>query len=151
MRRVREILRLKHECGVTDPEIARSLSVARGTVARTLERVAAGLDWPFPVTLADRALKAMLYAGHGRQQDARRKADSYCIDALVPSADHTGRDRMSKTEAFDGKEGGAADSAAEPVPGGNTLVPPLSPSEGPNPTSENQSANNAYSISPISL
>ena len=94
MRRVREILRLKHECGVTDPEIARSLSVARGTVARTLERVAAGLDWPFPVTLADRALKAMLYAGHGRQRGARCKVVPYCVDALVPSAGHTSRDAM---------------------------------------------------------
>jgi hypothetical protein len=59
--------------------------------------------------------------------------------------------RTSKAEAFDGKEGRTADSAAEPVPGGHTLVPPLSPSEGPNPTSEDLSANNAYSISPIIL
>src|SRR5438309_6138856 len=37
MRRVREILRLEHGCGATEPAIARSL----GTVALTLERVAA--------------------------------------------------------------------------------------------------------------
>ena len=49
MRRIREILRLKHECRATDREIARSLSVARSTVALTLERVAAaGLRWPLP-------------------------------------------------------------------------------------------------------
>ena len=35
-RRVREILRLKLECGATDREIVRSLSVARRTVALTL-------------------------------------------------------------------------------------------------------------------
>jgi len=76
MRRVREILRLKHECRVTDREIARSLSVARSTVALTLERVAAaGLRWPLPATLTDRVLETMLYAGHGRQQGARRKAE----------------------------------------------------------------------------
>jgi hypothetical protein len=34
MRRVRGILRLKHEYGVTDREIARSLSVARSTMRR---------------------------------------------------------------------------------------------------------------------
>src|SRR5215469_12019469 len=69
MRRVREILRLKHECGASDREIARSLSIARSTVAVTLERVAAvGLRWPLPATLTDRVLEAMLYAGHGRQQ-----------------------------------------------------------------------------------
>ena len=69
MRRVREILRLKHEGGASDREIARSLSVARSTVALTLERVAAaGLRWPLPAPLTDRVLEAMLYAGHGRQQ-----------------------------------------------------------------------------------
>ena len=76
MRRVREILRLKHECRATDREIARSLGVARSTVALTLERVAAaGLCWPLPATLTDRVLEAMLYTGHGGQQGARRKAD----------------------------------------------------------------------------
>ena len=77
MRRVREILRLKHEGGASDREIARSLSVARSTVALTLERVAAaGLRWPLPTPLTDRVLEAMLYAGHGRQQGARRKAEA---------------------------------------------------------------------------
>ena len=94
MRRVPEILRLKHECGITDREIVRSPSVARSTMRLTLERVAAGLGWPFPATLADRVLGAMLYAGHGRQQGTRRKAEPYCIDGLVPSAGHTSRDAM---------------------------------------------------------
>ena len=76
MRRVREILRLKHEGGASDRQIARSLSLARSTVAVTLERVAAaGLRWPLPATLSDRVLEAMLYAGHGSQQGARRKAE----------------------------------------------------------------------------
>jgi transposase len=76
MRRVREILRLKHECGATDRAIARSLSIARSTVALTLERVAAaGLRWPLPATLTDRVLEAMLYAGHGSQQGVRRKTE----------------------------------------------------------------------------
>ena len=75
MRRVREILRLKHG-GASDRQIARSLSLARSTVAVTLERAAAaGLRWPLPATLSDRVLEAMLYAGHGSQQGARRKAE----------------------------------------------------------------------------
>src|SRR5215831_15987277 len=97
MRRAREILRLKHECGVTDREIARSVSVARSTIVLTLEWVAPSLDWPLPATLADRVLEAMLYAGHGRQQSARRKAEPDCIDGLVPRApatrDSSGRRR----------------------------------------------------------
>ena len=103
--------------------------------------------------LAGRALEAMPHARYGRHQGARRKAEPNCIDGLVPAPAtrvETRCVRTSKTEAFDGKEGRAADSAAAPVPGGHTLVPP-SPSEGPNPASENLSANNAYSISPISL
>src|SRR5437879_12434137 len=82
MRRVREILRLKHEGGASDREIARALSIARSTVALTLERTAAaGLRWPLPATLTDRVLEAMLYAGHGNQQGARRKGetDGACI------------------------------------------------------------------------
>ena len=76
MRRVREILRLKHEGGASDRQIARSLSLARSTVALTLERAAAaGLRWPLPATLTDRVLEAMLYAGNGRRQGERRKAE----------------------------------------------------------------------------
>lgn len=37
--RVREILRLKHGCGATDRAIARSLGIARSTVAVTLDRL----------------------------------------------------------------------------------------------------------------
>jgi hypothetical protein len=68
MRRVREILRLKHG-GASDRQIARSLNLARSTVALTVERAtAAGLHWPLPTTLSDRVLEAMLYASHGSQQ-----------------------------------------------------------------------------------
>ena len=41
MRRIREILRLKHEGGASDRQIAWSLSLARSTVAVTLQRAAA--------------------------------------------------------------------------------------------------------------
>src|SRR5437763_2384770 len=76
MRRVRQVLRLKHECGASDRAIARSLSLARSTVGLTLESdAAAGLRWPSPATLTDGVLEAMLYAGHGSQQGARRKTE----------------------------------------------------------------------------
>ena len=76
MRRVREILRLKHECGATDRAIARSLGIARSTVAVTLDRLAAAaLCWPLPASLSDRVLEAMLYAGPGSQRGMRRKAE----------------------------------------------------------------------------
>src|ERR1700729_392335 len=76
MRRVREILRLKHECGASDRAIARSLGVARSTVAMTLDRLtAAQLGWPLPVELSERVLEAMLYASAGASQGMRRKAE----------------------------------------------------------------------------
>jgi len=76
MRRVREILRLKHECGASDRAIGRSLGIARSTVALTLDRVAAaGLAWPLSATLSDRVLEAMLYAGAGSKQGMRRKTE----------------------------------------------------------------------------
>src|SRR5689334_20341503 len=75
MRRVREIRRLKHG-GASDRQIARSLSLARSTVGLTLQRAAAaGLRWPLPATLTDRVLEATLYAGNGRRQGERRKAE----------------------------------------------------------------------------
>src|SRR4051812_6245871 len=76
MRRLREVLRLKHEGGASDRQIARSLSLARSTVALTLERAAAAeLGWPLPATLTDRVLEGMLYAGHGIRQGERRKTE----------------------------------------------------------------------------
>jgi transposase len=76
MRRVREILRLKHEAAATDRVIARSLGIARSTVGLTLERVAAaGLRWPLPSTLTDRVLEAMLYSNRGSRPGGRRKTE----------------------------------------------------------------------------
>jgi predicted mannosyl-3-phosphoglycerate phosphatase (HAD superfamily) len=76
MRRVREILRLKYEGDASERAIARSLGIARSTVALTLERAAAAkLFWPLPATLTDRVLEAMLYAGTGTLQGRRRQAE----------------------------------------------------------------------------
>ena len=76
MRRVREILRLKQACGASDRAIARSLGIARSTVALTLDRLAvAGLAWPLPETLSERVLEAMLYAGRSSKQGFRRKTE----------------------------------------------------------------------------
>ena len=76
MRCVREILRLKHERGVSDRAIARSTGVARSTVGDYLARVAAaGLGWPLPATLTDAALEALLFAKLGIAPGTRRKAE----------------------------------------------------------------------------
>ena len=77
MRRVREILRLKFECGASDRAIAMAVSVARSTVQLCLLRVAAaGLSWPLPPTLTDQSLEAMLFASpRGSKPGTRLKAE----------------------------------------------------------------------------
>ena len=63
MRRVREILRLKFECGRSDRAIAVAVGVARSTVQLCLTRfAAAGLNWSVPQTLTERGLEALLLA-----------------------------------------------------------------------------------------
>ena len=49
MRKIREILRLKWEQGLSHRQIAESCQVARPTVTEYLERATAvGLSWPLP-------------------------------------------------------------------------------------------------------
>ena len=52
MRKTSEILRLKHQAGLTNRQIACSCGVGRSTVASYLERAEkAGLTWPLPEEL----------------------------------------------------------------------------------------------------
>jgi transposase len=65
MRKVREILRLKWNCKVSDRDVAKSCGIARSTVTDCVHRaVAAGLSWPLPTDVDDGALEARLYPPH---------------------------------------------------------------------------------------
>jgi hypothetical protein len=94
-------LRLKHECDVTDREIARSLSVTRSTIVLTPERDRGEARLVFPVTLGDSVLKAMLYSGHSRQQGARREAEpaSMAFSPTLATRDASGRRRRRHSMA----------------------------------------------------
>ncbi len=62
MRRLREILRLKYDCGLSHRAIARACGVGAGTVSEYLQRARqAGLIWPLPEDLDDAALEARLF------------------------------------------------------------------------------------------
>jgi len=62
MRKIKDILRLKWACGLSNRQVAASCGVARSTVAETLYRAtAAGLTWPFPEDLDDQQLETRLY------------------------------------------------------------------------------------------
>ena len=62
MRKIREVLRLKFECKLSERAIARSCKIARSTVAEYLHRAeAAGLSWPLPAELDEAALFRLLF------------------------------------------------------------------------------------------
>jgi transposase len=63
MRRLRELLRLKYEAGLSHRAIAQACAIGLGTVTAYLQRAAAaGLSWPVPDDLDDAALEARLFA-----------------------------------------------------------------------------------------
>ena len=60
MRRLRDILRLKYEAGLTHRASAQACTVGLGTVSSYLTRAtAAGLTWPLPDALDDAALEKL--------------------------------------------------------------------------------------------
>jgi hypothetical protein len=62
MRTIKDMLRLKWACGLSNRQVAASCGVARSTVAETLYRAtAAGLSWPLPEDLDDAQLETRLY------------------------------------------------------------------------------------------
>ena len=66
MRKLRDILRLKYEAGLSHRAIARACSIGVSTVSVHLQRaITAGLRWPLPADLDDAALEARLFASPG--------------------------------------------------------------------------------------
>jgi transposase len=63
MRKLRDVLRLKYECGLPQRAIAQACGIGLGTVTIYLQRAAAaGVTWPLPDDLDDAALEARLFA-----------------------------------------------------------------------------------------
>ena len=49
MRKIKDVLRLRHEMGLGQRQIARSCAIAQATVVEYLKRAeAAGIGWPLP-------------------------------------------------------------------------------------------------------
>jgi len=62
MRKIRELLRLKFDLGLSIHKIAASLSIARSTATECLRRATtAEFSWPLPHDLHDDALESLLY------------------------------------------------------------------------------------------
>jgi transposase len=76
MRRLRELLRLRYETGLSQRAIAQACAMGLGTVTTYLQRAAAaGLSWPLPEDLDDGALEARLFT---------RPATPVARDRVVP-------------------------------------------------------------------
>lgn len=62
MRKIREIMRLRYDCGWIHLKIAKSLQISESTVSECLKRIKeAGLSWPLPSDFTDEFLEAKLY------------------------------------------------------------------------------------------
>jgi transposase len=62
MRKIREVFRLKFDCGLSNRQIAKSCAIARSTVADYLFRLQqAGLNWPLSHDIDDNQLEQRLY------------------------------------------------------------------------------------------
>ena len=62
MRKIREVLRLKWECELSNRAIGRSCSISHSTVGEYVRRAEeAGLSWPLPAELDEDALLECLF------------------------------------------------------------------------------------------
>ena len=69
-----EVLRLRHECGRSQREIARACGISAGAVNQVLQR-AAQAGGPLPAELEEEGLQERLYGSRaGGRRDARRAA-----------------------------------------------------------------------------
>lgn len=73
MRRIREVLRLKHELSRNHREISAATGLSKGSVSEYLRRARdAGLDWESARELSESELEARLFKTPGRQLPADR-------------------------------------------------------------------------------
>lgn len=78
MRKIREVLRLKFELGLSERQVSQSTRISRSTISDYLRRFAvSGLPWPLPPTLADADIEAALFPAKPALPDALRPAPDW--------------------------------------------------------------------------
>ena len=79
MRKIREVLRLRFEVGLSARQVSASVQIARSSVGEYERRLAAaGLSWPLPEGLSDIELERRLFPpppGRSGSRGERRRAD----------------------------------------------------------------------------
>jgi transposase len=83
MRRIRDLLRLTFESGLSSRQVSSSLGLSKGAVSVYLSRArAAGVSWPLPDGLTDGALERLLFPGPLKVAEALRPVPNWAyIDA----------------------------------------------------------------------
>jgi hypothetical protein len=83
MRKIREVLRLKFESGLSERVIGRFMSLSNGSVNSYIQRArVAGLRWPLPNDVDDGALERLLFppAATPEAMRARPRPDWATVD-----------------------------------------------------------------------
>ena len=93
MHSIEEVLRLHHECGCSQREIARSCGLSAGAVNKLLRLAGqAGLAWPLPPDLDEAQLQERLY---GRPAGSRRSRRLEAIDFATVHKELKGRKHLT--------------------------------------------------------
>jgi len=78
MRKIKEVLRLKYDCNLSEREISRSCQVSRSTVADYLMKAkAAGISWPEALALTDTQIEERLFPVQRIHSSVKRPAPDY--------------------------------------------------------------------------
>jgi transposase len=78
MRKIKEVLRLKYNCNLSEREISRSCQVSRSTVADYLMKAkAAGISWPEALTLTDTQIEESLFPVKRIPSSVKRPTPDY--------------------------------------------------------------------------
>jgi transposase len=77
MRKIKEVLRLHQEIGLSERQIAKSCDISRSTVKEYLHRAqSAGVSWPLPSDLDDARLESLLFPSVQPMAPERRQMPS---------------------------------------------------------------------------
>jgi transposase len=85
VKKVKEILRLRWMCSLSERQIAKSCRVARSTVADYLNRASmAGLSWPLPEDLTQEGLEILLFPARASKPAGRAIPDWALVHSELP-------------------------------------------------------------------
>jgi transposase len=80
MRKIKEVLRLHFESGLSERQISKICVLGKGTVRRFLKRAgAAGVSWPLPPGLDDAALEKQLFPPPPPPSAGQRPQPDYAV------------------------------------------------------------------------